>query len=386
MAKAKVKQRKDSKGRVLQKGESQRKLDGMYIYTYVNPYGKRCYVYSKDLFTLREKEQELIKAQMDGLDYYVGGHATINMTFDRYMSTKHNLRETTRSNYLYMFNRFIREDFGNKFLTEVKYTDVKLFYYHLLNEKDIAINTLDTIHTVLHPIFDMAVRDDIIRKNPTDGVLAEIKRNSGKNKGIRHALTIEQQQAFMDTIRTFPEYYHWYPLFATLLGTGMRIGEVCALKWEDVDFAQKTIIVKHTVGRIYNCELKSTERVHSSPKTKNSYREIPISKQLLQALKMVRKQSQSPYVVGTSTQSKEPRSYRDYFGRLLKRLDIPHLVFHGLRHTFATRCIESQCDYKTVSVILGHSNVATTLNLYVHPNLNQKKRCIDRMSNFLGIT
>lgn len=152
------------------------------------------------------------------------------------------------------------------------------------------------------------------------------------------------------------------------------------------DFAQKTIIVKHTVGRIYNCELKSTERVHSSPKTKNSYREIPISKQLLQALKMVRKQSQSPYVVGTSTQSKEPRSYRDYFGRLLKRLDIPHLVFHGLRHTFATRCIESQCDYKTVSVILGHSNVATTLNLYVHPNLNQKKRCIDRMSNFLGIT
>ena len=225
MAKAKVKQRKDSKGRVLQKGESQRKLDGMYIYTYVNPYGKRCYVYSKDLFTLREKEQELIKAQMDGLDYYVGGHATINMTFDRYMSTKHNLRETTRSNYLYMFNRFIRADFGNKFLTEVKYTDVKLFYYHLLNEKDIAINTLDTIHTVLHPIFDMAVRDDIIRKNPTDGVLAEIKRNSGKNKGIRHALTIEQQQAFMDTIRTFPEYYHWYPLFATLLGTGMRIGD-----------------------------------------------------------------------------------------------------------------------------------------------------------------
>ena len=225
MAKAKVKQRKDSKGRVLQKGESQRKLDGMYIYTYVNPYGKRCYVYSKDLFTLREKEQELIKAQMDGLDYYVGGHATINMTFDRYMSTKHNLRETTRSNYLYMFNRFIREDFGNKFLTEVKYTDVKLFYYHLLNEKDIAINTLDTIHTVLHPIFDMAVRDDIINKNPTDGVLAEIKRNSGKNKGIRHALTIEQQQAFMDTIRTFPEYYHWYPLFATLLGTGMRIGD-----------------------------------------------------------------------------------------------------------------------------------------------------------------
>lgn len=170
------------------------------------------------------------------------------------------------------------------------------------------------------------------------------------------------------------------------LCTGMRVGEICALKWEDVDFTQKIITVNHTVGRIYNCKSKSTERILSSPKTKNSCREIPISKQLFQALKTVRKLSQSLYVVGTSVQSKEPRSYRDYFGRLLKRLNIPHLVFHGLRHTFATRCIESQCDYKTVSVILGHSNVATTLNLYVHPNLNQKKRCIDRMSNFLGIT
>ena len=164
MAKAKVKQRKDNKGRVLQKGESQRKLDGMYIYTYVDPYGKRCYVYSKDLFTLREKEEKLVKAQLDGLDYYVGGHATINMAFDRYMSTKYNLRATTRSNYIYMFDRFVRNDFGNKFLADVKYTDVKLFYYHLLNDKGIAINTLDSVHKVLHPLFDMAVRDDVIRE------------------------------------------------------------------------------------------------------------------------------------------------------------------------------------------------------------------------------
>ena len=192
---AKVKQRKDSKGRVLQTGETQRKTDGMYIYRYVDPYGKRCYVYSKDLFTLREKEQKLIRDQMDGLDTYVGGHATINMAFDRYMSTKYNLRETTRSNYIYMFNKFVRDEFGNKKIVDVKYTEVKFFYYHLINEKNIAINTLETIHTVLHPIFDMAVRDDIIRKNPTDGVMAEIKKNSGKNKGIRHALTIEQQKA-----------------------------------------------------------------------------------------------------------------------------------------------------------------------------------------------
>ena len=234
----------------------------------------------------------------------------------------------------------------------------------------------------------VAVLKSVIKYGNKHGIFHfeewEIEYPTQTENKLPPTLSLNHQRILMRHLLEQPTPQNIGVLLA--LCTGMRIGEVCALKWEDVDFAQKTVIVKHTVGRIYNCELKSTERVHSSPKTKNSCREIPISKQLFQALKMVRKQSQSPYVVGTSIQSKEPRSYRDYFGRLLKRLDIPHLVFHGLRHTFATRCIESQCDYKTVSVILGHSNVATTLNLYVHPNLNQKKQCIDRMSNFLGIT
>ena len=132
--------------------------------------------------------------------------------------------------------------------------------------------------------------------------------------------------------------------------------------------------------------MKSTEKILSTPKTKNSFREIPISKQLLKSLKIVKKVSPSLFVVGNLPTSTEPRAYRDYFSRLLKRIGIPPIVFHGLRHTFATRCIESQCDYKTISVILGHSNVSTTLNLYVHPNLYQKERCIERMSKFLGVT
>lgn len=197
-------------------------------------------------------------------------------------------------------------------------------------------------------------------------------------------LALNHQRTLMLHLMRYPTPQNIGVLLS--LCTGMRIGEVCALRWEDIDFKQKIITVNRTVGRVYNCELKSTEKISSSPKTKSSCREIPISRQLLQSLNIVKKLSLSPYVVGASEYSKEPRSYRDYFDRLLKRLNIPHVVFHGLRHTFATRCIESQCDYKTVSVILGHSNVATTLNLYVHPDLNQKKRCIDRMSNFLGIT
>ena len=196
-------------------------------------------------------------------------------------------------------------------------------------------------------------------------------------------LTLNHQRVLMTYLTETPTPKNIGILLA--LCTGMRIGEVCALKWEDVDFIQKVITVSHTAGRIYNCEAKSTERIYASPKTKNSYREIPISKQLIQPLRAIKKISLSQYVVGTSEVPEDPRSYRDFFTRLLKRLDIPKIVFHGLRHTFATRCIESQCDYKTVSVILGHSNIATTLNLYVHPNLNQKQRCIERMSNFLKI-
>ena len=233
----------------------------------------------------------------------------------------------------------------------------------------------------------VAVLKSIVKYGNKHGIFHfeewEIEYPTDTENKLLPTLSLNHQRKLMNHLIEQPTQQNIGVLLA--LCTGMRIGEVCALQWEDVDFTQRIITVRHTVGRIYNCELKTTERIHTSPKTKNSCREIPISKQLFQSLKTVRKQSQSPYVVGISTQSKEPRSYRDYFSRLLKRLNIPHLVFHGLRHTFATRCIESQCDYKTVSVILGHSNVATTLNLYVHPNLSQKKKCIDRMSKFLGM-
>lgn len=167
---------------------------------------------------------------------------------------------------------------------------------------------------------------------------------------------------------------------------GLRIGEVCALQWKNVDMAGRIISVASTVGRIYNCELMETEQYVSTPKTPNSNREIPISPLLFKALNMVKKQQTvEKYVVGEGYKAKEPRTYREIFNRILKQLGIPTIVFHTARHTFATRCIESGCDYKTVSVILGHSNVATTLNLYVHPNLDQKKRCISRMNKFLQL-
>ena len=129
--------RKDNKGRVLRKGETQRSCDGKYVYTYTDPEGKSRSIYSKDIMELRRREEQLVKDQLDGLDVYAAGNSTVNFVFDRYISTKSELRGTTRTNYIYMYNRFIREGFGKKKISSVKYSDVLQFYQHLLKEKKI---------------------------------------------------------------------------------------------------------------------------------------------------------------------------------------------------------------------------------------------------------
>ena len=165
--------RKDLRGRTLRKGEMQRSSDKRYAYSYTDPLGRRKYIYANDLVTLREKEARLTKYQMDGLDIYVACKATVNFVFDRYMSLKTNLRQTTRSNYLYMYDRFIRDTFGKKKIAGIRYSDVLQFYNYLLDKQGLQTNTLESVHTLLHPTFQLAVRDEIVRKNPTDGVMAE---------------------------------------------------------------------------------------------------------------------------------------------------------------------------------------------------------------------
>ena len=170
------------------------------------------------------------------------------------------------------------------------------------------------------------------------------------------------------------------------LSTGLRIGEVCALKWSDINMDTGLLHVNRTIERIYivDSDKPHTEIVINTPKTKNSLREIPLSKELVRIFKPLMKVvNKDYYILTNNTKPTEPRTYRNYFNKLLKQLDIPRLKFHGLRHSFATRCIESHCDYKTVSVLLGHADISTTLNLYVHPNEEQKRSCIDKMMRYM---
>lgn len=166
------------------------------------------------------------------------------------------------------------------------------------------------------------------------------------------------------------------------LNTGLRIGEICALQWKDLDLKNKVLSVNKTLYRIYtgNPDTSKTELIIGEPKTRHSHRLIPIPDILLKKIMdLYPCDPKDKYLLTNTLKPLEPRAYRNYYKNLLISLQLPELKFHCLRHSFATRCIESDCDYKTVSAILGHADVATTMNLYVHPSYDQKKRCLEKM-------
>lgn len=405
--------RKDPRGRALKSGEVYRK-DGRYVYTYTNPLGQRKYIYANDLVSLRKKEQELLKAQLDGLDVYTAGNATINFVFDRYIALKQHLKDSTKSGYIYTYNHFVRKDFGKKKIADIKYSDVVQYYLYLLKDKEIALGTLDSIHCLLHPTFELAVRDDIIRKNPTTGAMKEVNRRSGKNRGIRHALTIEQQRAFMNYIANSPVYYHWWPLFTFLLGTGCRIGEAIALRWDDLDFKNKMITINHSIANYKSEEKNKCVSTLSTPKTEAGVRTIPMLDVVYDALKLEEEDQQENGFNETVIDGVSGFVFQNRFGNILNQqavnsaikrivinynneeeitaarekrnpLILPYFSCHILRHTFATRLCEQETNLKVIQSIMGHRNIETTMDIYAEATDKKKKESFENLSVKLDV-
>lgn len=406
-----AKARKDNKGRALRKGESQRTEDMRYVYTYTDPFGRRKYIYATDLRTLREKEKQLLKDQLDGLDVYAAGNADLNFVFDRYISTKTDLRKTTYTNYKYMYDHFVRDEFGKRKIAEIKYSDVLYFYYHLINEKKLQINTLETIHTVLHPTFQLAVRDDIIRTNPSDGVMAQVKKKPGRNHGVRHALTVEQQRAFMNYTANNPIFCHWTPLFTVLLGTGGRIGEIIGLRWQDLDFENRTISINHSVVYYAQEGAKTRKSVFqvSLPKTEAGIRTIPMLDAVYDAFKEeyeIQKENgfNSAEIDGMTGfvfcnrfgNIHNPQTVNRTIRRILENYNaeevlnakkekrqpviLPHFSCHHLRHTFCTRFCEQETNIKVIQSIMGHANIETTMDIYAEVTDMKKVESMKHLS------
>jgi integrase len=407
--------RKDGKGRALRKGEHYRKSDGRYSYGYTDMFGKRKFIYSNNLSKLREREEQLIRDQMDGLDVYVAGSVNINYVFDRYLSTKSELRSTTKSNYIYTWDHFIRDGFGKKKIGDVKYSDVLYFYNYLITEKGLQITSVENINTVLHPTFQLAVRDDIIRKNPVDGAYAEIKKRYGGSRKLRHALTVEQQREFMRYVADNPVFYTWYPFFTVLLGTGCRIGEIIGLRWDDVNMEERLIDINHSLTyyprreETYVCEFRV-----SLPKTEAGKRVIPMMEQVYQVLKEEYERQQEEGFCDKVIDGMTNFIFTNRFGgphnpaavnRAIKRIVdahnaeeevaakkqkrkpimIPRFSCHIFRHTFASRICENETNIKVIQQIMGHADVSTTMNIYAEVNTETTRESLENLSKNLDV-
>ncbi|AXP79727.1 Transposase [Mariniflexile rhizosphaerae] len=285
---------------------------------------------------------------------------------------KQYVKKSSFSAYTLLIENHLLPIFGDKY--SIEEGEVQAFVFQKL-ESGLSQKTIKDILIVLKMILKYGAKHKWMNYNPFD-----IQFPTEREKYTIEVLNRSDQKKIMNYIQ---EHFTFRNLGVYIcLSSGMRIGEVCALTWEDVDTENGIISVNRTIQRIYVIEdgSRKTELILDTPKTKNSIREIPISKDLLRILKPFKKIVNPAFFVLTNDiKPTEPRTYRSYYKNLMKELKMPDLKFHGLRHSFATRCIESNCDYKTVSVLLGHSNISTTLNLYVHPNMEQKKKAIEQM-------
>jgi len=285
---------------------------------------------------------------------------------------KQYVKKSTYAAYLLLIHNHLLPELGE--LTEVEETTVQAFVNRKL-EAGLSHKTVKDILVVLKMILRFGVKYGYFEHKEID-----VRFPTEREKQELEVMSLSQQKLLMNYVK---ENFTFQNLGIFIcLSAGLRIGEVCALVWDDIDTTNGVIRISKTIQRIYLVEggEKYTELLIDSPKTKNSIRDIPMTRELLSIVKPLKKVVRGDYYVLTNNSAPtEPRSYRVYFKKIQEELGLPKMRFHGLRHSFATRCIESKCDYKTVSVLLGHSNISTTLNLYVHPNLEQKKKCIDTM-------
>ena len=289
---------------------------------------------------------------------------------------KQYVKRSSYSAYMLLIENHLLPSFGNQL--SVEESNIQEFVFKKLDE-GLSQKTIKDILIVLKMILKFGLKNKLIEYQPFD-----VQFPTERERYEIEVLSKSNQKKIMNYVQ---EHFTFKNLGIYIcLSAGIRIEEICALTWDDIDTEAGIINIRKTIQRVYVIEDndRRTELIIDSPKTKNSIRDIPMSKDLLKMLKPIKRVVNSSfYLLTNDAKPTEPRTYRNYYKKLMKKLDMPELKFHGLRHSFATRCIESNCDYKTVSVILGHSNISTTLNLYVHPNMEQKKRCIDQMAKRL---
>ena len=307
-----------------------------------------------------------------------------------------------------MYDHYVRETIGHRDITSFRYSDIRAFYNSLLRERGFRTNTMETIHSLLHPVFTLAIRDNLIRANPSDGVLTDIKKGSRRENSKKQALTEVQQAAFMQFVAGSARYRQWEPLFTVMLGTGCRVGEIIGLRWEDCDFAGETISINHSLLYRQKEPGGTCEFLISTPKTEAGIRIIPMAAEVRRALECEREfqnevgasdividgysnfifTSQTGGLLSPHTVNRAIERIRTAYNNQETELAnqeqrepqlLPHFSAHILRHTFCTRFCEQETNLKVIQEIMGHASITTTIDVYNEATLEQKIASFKRL-------
>ena len=394
--------RRDNKNRKLWTGESQDK-DGRYVYKYTDAFGKRKALYSwrlteadaapkgkrKDL-SLREKEKVLQKEVSDGI-VPDGGNMTVLELVKRYVSQKRGVRHNTEANYKFVINIIAKEPFGQKRIDKVKLSDAKAWLIKLQDDGR-GYSTLHTVRGVIRPAFQMAMDDDLIRRNPFEFQLCTVVVNDSVT---REAITRKQERQFLDFIKNDKHFCRYYDGIYILFHTGLRISEFVGLTIADIDFKNRKINVDHQLQRKRNMEY-----IIEETKTEAGVRQIPMTDDVYECFQRIvanRKKPKVEPLIGGRTgflyldKNEMPMvalHWEKYFQHIrekynsIYRVQMPTITPHVCRHTFCSNMAKSGMNPKTFQYIMGHSDISVTLNTYTHVKFEDAEEEMKKVVNW----
>ena len=289
---------------------------------------------------------------------------------------KIHLKGATINKYSYMISSHIEPELGNIKITDISSSNVNCFLENKLNNgrKDgkggLSPSYVKTLAIIIESALDFAIEE---------GVYNTQKKPINKPRSIKKDITIlsSEDTEKIEKISKEKRDLVWLGTYLAL-HTGMRIGEVCALSWSDIDLNEKVIHINHSLTRVLDASNK-TKIILDSPKTEASKRDIPICSTLEKVLLEAYTKRKSDFVVSEKQIFIGTRTFEYRYKQFLKSNNIQEINFHSLRHTFATRCVQAGVDIKSLSEILGHANVSITLNTYVHSSIETKRNQLEKL-------
>ena len=394
--------RRDNRNRILHEGEYQR-ADGRYRFRYIDEDGKEKNVYSwrldkndpmpkgkKRELSLREKEKQI---EADLFDHIVtnGGNYTVLELVEKYVSLKTGVRHNTVAGYKTVINVLKKEAFGKQRIDKVRLSDAKAWLIKLQQVDGRGYSSIHSIRGVLRPAFQMAMDDDLIRKNPFGFELASVIVNDSVT---REAITRKQERELLKFIKEDAHFSRYYDAIYILFHTGLRISEFRGLTVSEIEFDEMRIKVDHQLQRT-----SQMKYVIEEPKTESGTRYVPMTEEVAECFRRIIASREAPKVepmvdgyirflcLDKNDMPKVALHWEKYLEHIVEkynkiyRIQMPKVTPHVCRHTFCSNMAKSGMNPKTLQYIMGHSDISVTLNVYTHVNFDDAKAEVLRVAN-----